>query len=151
MIADANSMTYLLHKRLEMTLIDRGGRSPAALLAASADSVRKAAVDVGIRSCSLSGQEGYHSCGRFAVGIGTRITAASNTGRDLGADVSPRQSVSPIHRFENTYISTFQTFAVWPSRGDYRLAQYCCANVLSGAASWRCSGLGIAGAPFAMS
>ncbi len=115
-IADANSMTYVLHKRLgEDLVIDRGGQPVRLrLVAALADSVLQSQVVMSEASflTLFPDQEGYQFLLVESVSSeASRIAAAIEDGaRDLGADaVSTSDRLAEYHRVENTYISTFQT------------------------------------------
>ena len=115
-IADANSMTYVLHKRLgEDIVIDRGGRSiRLRLVAALSDSVLQSQLVMSETNflALFPDQEGYQFLLIDApVDEAPRIAAAIEDGaRDLGADaVSTTERLAEYHRVENTYISTFQT------------------------------------------
>jgi hypothetical protein len=114
--ADANSMTYVLHKALgdEMELVRGDRRIRLKFVAALADSVFQSELvmseDNFVRL--FPEQQGY----RFllidappaqAAEIGDAI---ERTAGDLGADVTPTaQRLAEFHAVENTYLSTFQT------------------------------------------
>ena len=115
-IADANSMTYVLHKKLgEDVVIDRGGRTiRLRLVAALADSVLQSQLIMSESNflALFPDQEGYQLLLVEAPpGDAAAITAAiKDGGRELGADVvSTSERLAEFHRVENTYISTFQT------------------------------------------
>ncbi len=115
-IADANSMTYVLHKQLgEDVVIDRGGRTiRLRLVAALADSVLQSQLVMSESNflALFPDQEGYQFLLVEApTGEAPAITAAIQDGaRELGADVvSTSERLAEFHRVENTYISTFQT------------------------------------------
>ena len=115
-IADANSMTYVLHKALgDDIVINQDGRPiRLRLVAALADSIFQSELimsDANFRTL-FAGHDGY----RLLLVDTTPERAASlasaleKGGRDLGADVvSTVERLSEFHRVENTYISTFQT------------------------------------------
>jgi putative ABC transport system permease protein len=115
-IADANSMTYVLHKALgDDIVIDQDGRPVRLrLVAALADSIFQSELimsDTNFRTL-FAGHDGY----RLLLVDAARERAASvasaleKGGRDLGADVVPTvQRLAEFHRVENTFISTFQT------------------------------------------
>jgi ABC-type lipoprotein release transport system permease subunit len=115
-IADANSMTYVLHKRLgEDIVIDRGGQSiRLRLVAALADSVLQSQLLMSEANflALFPDQQGYQFLLVEApTGEAPRIASAIEDGaRELGADVvSTTERLADYHRVENTYISTFQT------------------------------------------
>jgi putative ABC transport system permease protein len=115
-IADANSITYVLHKKLgDDIVINRDGRPVRLrLVAALADSIFQSELimsDANFRTL-FAGQDGY----RFLLvdlppGRAARVASAiEEAGRDLGANVvSTVERLAEFHRVENTYISTFQT------------------------------------------
>ena len=114
--ADANSMTYVLHKSLgdEMVLVRGDSQIRLRFVASLADSVFQSELlmseDNFVRL--FPEQQGY----RFllvdappaqAVAIGEAI---ERTASDLGADATPSaQRLAEFHAVENTYLSTFQT------------------------------------------
>jgi ABC-type lipoprotein release transport system permease subunit len=114
-IADANSITYVLHKSLgDDIVINRDGRPVRLrLVAALADSIFQSELlmsDTSFRTL-FAGQDGY----RFllvdvAPDRAARVASAiEEGGRDLGANpVLTVQRLGEFHRVENTYISTFQ-------------------------------------------
>jgi cell division protein FtsX len=115
-IADANSMTYVLHKKLgDDIVITRDGRAiKLRLVAALDDSIFQSELimaDANFISL-FSGQDGYRL---FLVETapdraGQVATAIEEGARDLGADaVLTTERLAEFHRVENTYISTFQT------------------------------------------
>ena len=115
-IADANSMTYVLHRRLgEDIVISRGGRQiRLRLVAALRDSVLQGELVMAqARFVELfPEQEGYRVLlvdappGRIAD-VSDRIEDAL---ADFGADATPAvDRLASFHRVENTYLSTFQT------------------------------------------
>jgi putative ABC transport system permease protein len=115
-IADANSMTYVLHKRLgDDVVIARGNRTIRLhLVAALADSIFQGELLMSEASFSrlFPDQEGY----RFLlVDVpGDRVTAVAAAieqgAGDLGADaVETTARLAEFHTVENTYLSTFQT------------------------------------------
>jgi putative ABC transport system permease protein len=114
-IADANSITYVLHKNLgDDIIINRDGRPVRLrLVAALADSIFQSELlmsDTSFRTL-FAGQDGY----RFllvdvAPDRAARVASAiEQGGRDLGANaVMTVERLGEFHRVENTYISTFQ-------------------------------------------
>jgi putative ABC transport system permease protein len=115
-IADANSMTYVLHKALgDDIVIEQDGRPVRLrLVAALADSIFQSELimsDTNFRTL-FSGHDGYRlflvdAAPDRAAGV---ASALENGGRDLGADVvSTVERLAEFHRVENTFISTFQT------------------------------------------
>ena len=114
--ADANSMTYVLHKSLgDEMVITRGDRQiRMRFVAALADSVFQSELvmseDNFVRL--FPEQQGY----RFLLIDAPAEQAASvaeaieNTAGDLGADAMPTaQRLAEFHAVENTCLSTFQT------------------------------------------
>jgi hypothetical protein len=115
-IADANSMTYVLHKNLgDDIVIDRGGRPVRLrLVAALADSILQSELVMSDANflALFPDQEGYQFLLIEApADAGPRLAQAIEEGaRDLGAHVvSTTERLAGYHRVENTYISTFQT------------------------------------------
>ena len=115
-IADANSMTYVLHRALgEDFVITRNGREiRLRLVAALRDSVFQSELVMG-RANFLSvfpDQEGYRV---FLIGAPTGrtdevVTAVEDALAEYGADAIPTADrLAAFHRVENTYLSTFQT------------------------------------------
>ena len=114
--ADANSMTYVLHKALgdEMELVRGERRIRLKFVAALADSVFQSELLMSEENFVrlFPEQQGY----RFllvdappaqAAGIAETI---ERTAGDLGADATPTaQRLAEFHAVENTYLSTFQT------------------------------------------
>jgi ABC-type lipoprotein release transport system permease subunit len=115
-IADANSMTYVLHRKLgdEIVISHNGRPVRLRLVAALADSIFQAELlmsEANFRAV-FPEQEGY----RF-------LLVAAPTGRvdqvaaaiedrlsDFGADAVPAAArLAEFHQVENTYLSTFQT------------------------------------------
>jgi ABC-type lipoprotein release transport system permease subunit len=115
-IADANSMTYVLHKALgDDIVINQDGRPVRLrLVAALADSIFQSELimsDTNFRTL-FAGHDGYRlllvdAPPERAAGV---ASALEKGGRDLGADVvSTVERLAEFHRVENTFISTFQT------------------------------------------
>jgi hypothetical protein len=115
-IADANSMTYVLHKSLgDDIVIDRGGqRVRLRLVAALGDSILQSELVMSEANFLelFPDQEGFE---RLLVeapaSLVARLGPAIEEGAsDLGAHVeSTAERLAGFHRVENTYISTFQT------------------------------------------
>jgi len=115
-IADANSMTYVLHKSLgDDIVVDRGGRPlRLRLVAALSDSLFQGELlmsDEQFRRV-FPDEDGY----RFllvetAVDKTAAVTSAIEQGAgDLGADAVPTvERLAEFHAVENTYLSTFKT------------------------------------------
>jgi hypothetical protein len=114
-IADANSMTYVLHKQLGDDIVIRRGASEIRLrlVAALADSLFQSELlisDANFRRV-FPDEEGF----RFLLVEAPparvpQIAAAIEQGAaDLGANVvSTKERLAEFHRVENTYLSTFQ-------------------------------------------
>jgi hypothetical protein len=114
-IADANSMTYVLHKSLgDDIVIAQGGRPiRLRLVAALADSVFQGELLMADTQFVrlFPEQQGY----RFLLvdAPADRAAALANaieeTASDLGADAVPTtERLAQFHTVENTYLSTFQ-------------------------------------------
>jgi ABC-type lipoprotein release transport system permease subunit len=115
-IADANSMTYVLHKQLgDDVVITRDNRPlRLRLVAALADSIFQGELLMSDANFArvFPAQEGY----RFLLVDAPadrvmQVAAAIEEGAgDLGADaVETTARLAEFHRVENTYLSTFQT------------------------------------------
>jgi putative ABC transport system permease protein len=114
--ADANSMTYVLHKKLgdDILLAHGDTRVRLRLVAALADSVFQSELLMSDANFVrvFPEQQGY----RFLM-IDTPVAEADKVGAtiestagDLGADAVPTaQRLIEFHAVENTYLSTFQT------------------------------------------
>lgn len=115
-IADANSMTYVLHKKLGEDVVIRRGASEVRLrlVAALADSIVQSELlmsDENFRKL-FPDEEGF----RFLLvdappARAAQLAEAIERGaEDLGADaVLTTERLAEFHRVENTYLSTFQT------------------------------------------
>ncbi|HJQ69845.1 MAG TPA: FtsX-like permease family protein [Blastocatellia bacterium] len=116
-IADANSMTYVLHKKLgdEIT-IDSGGAEPLRLrlVASLADSVFQGELLMSEKNFTreFPDQEGYRFFLLDVPQEKSSEAAALLEDRlsDYGFDVTrTAERLAGFHRVENTYLSTFQT------------------------------------------
>jgi hypothetical protein len=115
-IADANSMTYVLHRHLgDDIVITRGGRQiRLRLVAALRDSIFQGELLMSQANFMrlFPDQEGYQvlladAPPEQAGAIGARIEDALV---DFGADATgTAERLAQFHRVENTYLSTFQT------------------------------------------
>jgi ABC-type lipoprotein release transport system permease subunit len=115
-IADANSMTYVLHRALgDDIVLNVGGRDVRLrLVAALRDSIFQGELIMsGDNFVRLFPEvQGYQ---RFMVeapeGIaGQVVTTIEDALADAGADAQPAwERLAEFHRVENTYLSTFQT------------------------------------------
>ena len=116
-VADANSMTYVLHKRLgDEMAIDRGREEPlrVRLVAALSDSMLQGELVMSEANFlrAFPAQEGYQ-----LLLVGTPHGRADevaaileNRLADFGADATTAAArLAEFHRVENTYLSTFQT------------------------------------------
>ena len=114
--ADANSMTYVLHKKLgdEIVLTDGDRPIRLRLVAALSDSVFQGELlmsDANFLKL-FPEQQGYRVLMvdvpvAQAAGVAAAI---ESTASDLGADAIPTaQRLAEFHAVENTYLSTFQT------------------------------------------
>jgi putative ABC transport system permease protein len=115
-IADANSMTYVLHKQLGDEIVMSRGVRPVRLrlVAALADSIFQSELLLSDASFArlFPEEEGY----RFllidapADRVPQVATAIEAGAADLGADaVETTTRLAEFHTVENTYLSTFQT------------------------------------------
>lgn len=116
-IADANSMTYVLHRSLgDELILEQGLDQPLRLrlVAALADSIFQSELIMSERHFlqAFPGQQGH----RFFL-VGADPARAGELARylegqlaDAGLDVeSTLERLAAFHRVENTYLSTFQT------------------------------------------
>ena len=116
-IADANSMTYVLHRALgDEIVIDGGGGVPVRLrlVAALADSILQGELVMSEANFLklFPGQEGYRLLlvNAPADRADAVLSAVEDRLSDFGADAVPTgQRLAEFHRVENTYLSTFQT------------------------------------------
>jgi hypothetical protein len=114
--ADANSMTYVLHKSIgdEMELVQGDRRIRLKFVAALADSIFQSELLMAEENFVrlFPEQQGYRvllidAPPAQAAAIGDTI---ERTAGDLGADAtSTAQRLEEFHAVENTYLSTFQT------------------------------------------
>ena len=115
-IADANSMNYVLHRRLgEDIVITRGGREiRLRLVAALRDSIFQGEILMSQAHFTslFPEQQGYQfllaeTSPERAVEVAGQVEEALV---DFGADVTATsERLAEFHRVENTYLSTFQT------------------------------------------
>jgi ABC-type lipoprotein release transport system permease subunit len=115
-IADANSMTYVLHRRLGDDIVITRGDRPIRLrlVAALRDSIFQSELLMAeARFLELfPDEEGYrylllHTPHEEAEAVAANIETSLS---DLGADaVGTAERLAEFHRVENTYLSTFQT------------------------------------------
>ena len=137
-IADANSMTYVLHKKLgEDIVLPRGDREiRLRVVAALSDSIFQGELLMAEQPFSqfFPDQQGYQvllvSTGHEPAG---KVRTALEEGMsDLGARVTPTaERLAQFHRVENTYLSTFQTLGgLGLLLGTFGLATVLLRNVL---------------------
>lgn len=137
-IADANSMTYVLHKELgDEIVLPRGDREVRLrLVAALRDSIFQGELVMAEEpfSRTFPEQEGYHlllvSAGHESP---ARLRNALEEGMsDLGARITgTAERLAQFHRVENTYLSTFQTLGgLGLVLGTFGLATVLLRNVL---------------------
>lgn len=139
-IADANSITYVLHRKLgEDFVIDPTGDHPVRLrlVAALDDSIFQGELLISEKNFLrvFPGQPGYRF---FLIEPSKQTNAAEVTSQlesalsDYGFDVtSTAERLTAYHRVENTYISTFQTLgALGLLLGTVGLAAVLARNVL---------------------
>jgi putative ABC transport system permease protein len=115
-IADANSMTYVLHRQLgDVIVLMRGDREiRLRLVAALRDSIFQGELMMSQANfhALFPDQEGYRvmlveTAPERATEVATRIEDAMS---DFGGDAtSTAERLAQFHRVENTYLSTFQT------------------------------------------
>ena len=114
-IADANSMTYVLHRAIgdEITLTNAGSPIRLRFVASLRDSIFQSELLMSERHFrrAFPEQAGYRW---LLVDTTTDPSAVSRTLEndlsDLGADaVGTAEYLASFHRVENTYLSTFQT------------------------------------------
>ncbi|MBI2834537.1 MAG: FtsX-like permease family protein [Acidobacteria bacterium] len=115
-IADANSMTYVLHKKLGDDIVVNRGARPVRLrlVAALADSIFQGELLMSDASFVKLFPErvGYqYLLVEAPAGRAAQVAAAIEYGAaDLGADAVPTtERLAEFHTVENTYLSTFQT------------------------------------------
>lgn len=115
-VADANSMTYVLHASLgDVVPIVRGDRTiRLKVVAALADSMLQGELVMSEANFTTQfpEQQGYRFLLVDAPAADVaKVSSAIETGAsDFGADViSTRQRLDEFHAVENTYLSTFQT------------------------------------------
>lgn len=115
-VADANSMTYVLHRRLgdELTIMRGGHPVRLRLVAALDDSIFQGELLMSQANFVklFPEQQGYRvllveTSPARAAAVGT---ALEDTLADYGADAtSTVERLAQFHKVENTYLSTFQT------------------------------------------
>ena len=138
-ITDANSMTYVLHRKLgEDVVIDPAGEHPVhlRLVAALSDSIFQGELLISENNFLrlFPGVPGYRfflieAAPANAAGVTAALESALS---DYGFDVtSTADRLAAYHRVENTYISTFQTLgALGLVLGTVGLAAVLARNVL---------------------
>jgi ABC-type lipoprotein release transport system permease subunit len=137
-IADANSMTYVLHKTLgEDIVLPRGDRQVRLrLVAALSDSIFQGELLMAEQpfATMFPEQQGYQI---LLVQAGHEPTARlraslEDSMSDLGARVTgTAERIAQFHRVENTYLSTFQTLGgLGLLLGTFGLATVLLRNVL---------------------
>lgn len=115
-IADANSMTYVLHRSVgdEMTIAHGGEEIRLRFVAALRDSIFQSELLMAEEEFLrlFPDQEGYH----FLLAevdtaqVDEAAVAIEDGLADLGADATTTtERLAQFHRVENTYLSTFQT------------------------------------------
>jgi ABC-type antimicrobial peptide transport system permease subunit len=114
-ITDANSLAYVLHRKLgDDIVVDRGERQVRLrIMAALADSIFQSELVISDRNFAalFPEQQGYRRL--FVDAPAARgpelITAIDRAAADFGADAIPTSDrLAEFHRVENTYLSTFQ-------------------------------------------
>jgi putative ABC transport system permease protein len=114
-VADANSMTYVLHKSLgDVILLTRGDRTlRLKLVGALADSILQSELVMSEADFTklFPEQQGYRFLLVDVDANADRVGAAIESGAaDFGADaMSTAARLAEFHAVENTYLSTFQT------------------------------------------
>ena len=114
-IADANSMTYVLHKQLgDDLVVRRGGRDiRLRFVAALRDSIFQGELLMSQANflTLFPDQQGYRvMLAEAPAGQAAAVAATlDDTLADLGADaIGTAERLAQFHRVENTYLSTFQ-------------------------------------------
>ncbi len=114
-IADANSMTYALHRSVgEEFVLNAGSARPVRLrlVAALADSVLQGELIISEKNFVrlFPEQQGFRFFLIDAPAPAAVANALSDALSDFGVDVvSTQERLDVFHRVENTYLSTFQT------------------------------------------
>ena len=116
-IADANSMTYVLHRALGDEIVVNGGNGEPArlrLVAALDDSLFQGELLMSEANfLRLFPERGGYDFFLLDVAPGASLTAAAVLEEqlaDFGFDVMPTsERLAGFHRVENTYLATFQT------------------------------------------
>jgi putative ABC transport system permease protein len=115
-IADANSMTYVLHKSLgdEIVINHRGRVVTMRLVASLSDSVLQGELLMSEANFlkAFPEQEGYQfmMVAAPASSVSDVATLIEDQLSDFGADATTTaERLAEFHRVENTYLSTFQT------------------------------------------
>jgi putative ABC transport system permease protein len=138
-IADANSLTYVLHRKLGEEFVLNEGTDQALRLrfvAALSDSLFQSELLMSERNFlrAFPAQEGYHFFLLDAAPEKTASVAALLESRlsDFGFDASATgERLASFHRVENTYLSTFQTLGgLGTILGTLGLATVLLRNVL---------------------
>jgi ABC-type antimicrobial peptide transport system permease subunit len=138
-IADANSLTYVLHRKLGEEIVLNGGTDRALRLrfvAALSDSLFQSELLMSERNFrrAFPEQEGYRFFLIDAAPEKTAGVAALVESRlsDFGFDASATgERLAAFHRVENTYLSTFQTLGgLGTLLGTLGLATVLLRNVL---------------------
>jgi ABC-type lipoprotein release transport system permease subunit len=138
-IADANSMAYVLHKKLGEEIEVTGSKGDTVrlrLVASLSDSVLQGEVVIGERHFlrAFSDIQGYRMflIDAPAAIAGTATEEIESALTDHGMDVvSTGAKLAAFHRVENTYLSTFQTLgALGLLLGTAGLAAILFRNVL---------------------
>jgi putative ABC transport system permease protein len=114
--ADANSLTYVLHKAIgdDITIAHGDAQVRLRVVAALSDSIFQSELLMSDENFVklFPEQQGYRfllidAPAAAAAGLGQTI---ENTAGDLGADAVPTaERLAEFHAVENTYLSTFQT------------------------------------------
>jgi putative ABC transport system permease protein len=137
-IADANSMTYVLHRKLGEDIVIASGDRPVRLrlVAALADSIFQGELLISEANFVrvFPDQPGYRfflidpPAGRAAAVTGPLDSALADYDFDV---TSTAERLAAYHRVENTYLSTFQTLgALGLLLGTVGLAAVLARNVL---------------------
>ena len=114
-VADANSMAYVLHRRLgdEIVLARGGAPIRLRLVASLRDSIFQGELVMSEPNFARAfpNQEGYRVLlVESASDVRTLSTTLEDAMVDLGADaIGTSERLARYHRVENTYLSTFQT------------------------------------------
>ena len=145
-IADANSMTYVLHHKLgeDMTITAGGRPTQLRFVAALDDSIFQGELVMSQANFLklFPEQEGYQSLlvQTSPEQIAGTSKAIEEALADFGADAtSTAERLASFHQVENTYLSTFQMLGGLGLLLERSvLPRFCCGMCWSAGGNWRC-------------